>query len=232
MNIAAASATRLLLATSLALMIVQPAAQAESLFRAQASVTEEAQFVPRSLFTSPRAAQVGDIVTIKLNEIQNQQINATLRSQRKNENNETGSTVLNNAVRSVVGKIPFVNGRTAQGISRLLSVPSMDGIQNESQLTSATQAVKQTRLNDSISCQVVQVLPNGYLVVQGHKLSTMSKEQTDMFITGVVNPFYINRNNEIDSNRVANLQVMVGGKGVVSRNQSDGVISKVQQFFN
>ena len=53
-----------------------------------------------------------------------------------------------------------------------------------------------------------------------------------MIITGIVNPFYLNQQNEINSTQVANFQILMGGKGVITRQQNDSIFRKVFQLFN
>jgi flagellar basal body L-ring protein FlgH len=60
----------------------------------------------------------------------------------------------------------------------------------------------------------------------------MAKERTDMFVSGIVNPFYLTRMNEIDSQQVANLQFLTGGKGMISGQQREGLIGKMTQLLN
>jgi flagellar L-ring protein precursor FlgH len=91
---------------------------------------------------------------------------------------------------------------------------------------------KQYTYVDTVSCQVVQVLPNGFLVVQGRKSIFANQERQDLYITGIVNPFYLNSRNTISSNQVANLQMNVVGKGPLTRQQGDGVLGKYFQFMN
>jgi flagellar basal body L-ring protein FlgH len=60
----------------------------------------------------------------------------------------------------------------------------------------------------------------------------MSKERGELVVTGIVKPYYLDRNNRISSTQVANLQILQGGKGVISRQQNDGLANKIYQFFN
>jgi flagellar L-ring protein precursor FlgH len=74
---------------------------------------------------------------------------------------------------------------------------------------------------------VVQVLPNGNLMIQGRKTIAFAKEKADVYITGIVNPYFLNSENEIASQQVANMQVVVSGDGIISRTQNDSIFSKI-----
>jgi flagellar L-ring protein precursor FlgH len=146
---------------------------------------------------------------------------------KTHEVEENGSTFFNNFVRFYLGKVPFVRGNRIADV-----VPSFNGMSNNNNLTTQVQSNKQVRYTDSITCQVMQVLPNGHLIIQGKKAVQMNKELSDLYVTGIVNPYYIDRNNSIKSRQVGNLQFLMAGKGVISRQQNDGVVSKLNQFFN
>ena len=173
--------------------------------------------------------QVGDIVTITVNEITTLDTDAELSINRSQVINENGTNIFNATLGFFADKIPFI--RTDRVVDTL-SAPSFNGINNANNLSSQAESSRSSQLVTNITCQVVQVLPNGHLVVQGRKIVEVNKERDNLFVTGIVNPFFLNRQNQIASNQVGNLQLIQGGKGVVSRQQSDGIANKIYQFFN
>jgi flagellar L-ring protein FlgH len=205
--------------------------RAESLFRASAQY-DGMQPTPRSLFFQPAPRWVGDLVTIQLDEKTQSTITSTVRVDRKNtlQDNSTGLT--NNAVRSLLRKVPIISNNTADSIANRLALPSFDGLNDKQTVQSQAQSQKQSQIKDSITCQVTEVLPNGYLVVQGQKNVLMNKENTTLFVSGIINPYYMDRNNSIVSTRVGNLQMLAGGRGVISRQQGDGVASKLYHLLH
>ncbi|MBX2859612.1 MAG: flagellar basal body L-ring protein FlgH [Vampirovibrio sp.] len=210
------AAASLLLAISIASF--QGVGFCESLFRAGVSHSVNTPSTPRSLYTQPRPEHVGDIITIQLNETGQQQINGDLTLNRNQTVEDNQTSRVNDIIHS-------------WGVPNFINFPTFDGVVKNNNTTSRVQSLRNTILSDNITCQVIQVLPNGYLMVQGHKTIAMNKERQDMFVTGIVNPFYLNRNNQIASNQVGNLQVMIGGKGVLSRQQGDGMINKLYQLY-
>lgn len=195
-----------------------PQAQAESLFRAGISYQTMQAYTPRSLFSVPRPMNVGDVVTVTISETTNMNVQNVNSITRKRTLEETSSTVLN----GVIGKLT--------GIRHFL--PSLDGIENEQKIDVTARGQKVYTFQDSITCQVVQVLPNGHLVIQGKKSIYANGETQDLLVSGIVNPYFLNSRNTITSQQVANLQMNVVGKGVITRQQGDGVIGKYFQFFN
>jgi len=214
--------------TAIGLVCLLPVAQAESLFRTGTTYYEaQTGMAPRSLYTPPIAHNVGDVITILVKEKSSLKSDAELKITRTHEINENGTSLFNGTVGFLLDKIP--------GTSKLqekLTVPSFSGMDNSNQLGSKAESERTTELEDSITCQVVQILPNGHLMVQGQKTVQVNKERQDIILTGIVNPFYLDRRNQISSNQVANMQLLQGGKGVISRQQNDGFANKIYQFFN
>jgi flagellar L-ring protein FlgH len=217
----------LIVATGVAPVVVQ----AESLFRASANFTES-QPVPRSLFFQPAPKYVGDLVTIKLEETNQNNITSTVRIDRKSTLDENSTQLLNNATTDILRKVPIVGAGLAKTLGPKLALPSFNGQNDKQSVSSQAQTQKQTNYTDVITCQVQEVMPNGYLVVQGQKNVLMNKEEATLFVTGIVNPYYLDRNNQIGSRQVGNLQLLAGGRGVISRQQGDGLSSKLYHIMH
>ena len=218
----------LALLISLGLAQVAFHAQAESLFSGSAQYNSQAPLKPRSLFTPPIAREVGDLVTITVNETTTSDTTAELKITRSQVVNQNGSTMFNNMLGFMLGKVGLGNGI----VKNTLSAPNFNGLNNSNTQDSKAEALRNTTIADNITCQVVQVLPNGDLVVQGQKTVQYSKERGNLMVTGIVKPYYLDRNNQISSKQVGNFQMLQGGKGVISRQQNDGIANKLYQFFN
>jgi flagellar L-ring protein precursor FlgH len=220
--------TSLLAGGLLAPGMLPPTAHAESLFRASTTYNAQEPLRPRSLFTPPIAHEVGDLITITISEDANLDTTSELKITRNQTINENGSSLFNNMLNFMFGKLPFNTSK----VTNALQAPSFNGLDNNNQMDSKAETHRNTALTDSITCQVVQVLPNGDLVVQGQKTVQASKERSDLMVTGIVRPYYLDRNNQIASTKVGNFQIIQGGKGVISRQQNDGIANKIYQFFN
>jgi flagellar L-ring protein FlgH len=71
-------------------------------------------------------------------------------------------------------------------------------------------------LTANLSARVAQVLPNGYLVIEGTKRVQVSSENQVVTVRGVIRPVDLDLTNSISSNRIAQMEVLVNGKGVVN----------------
>jgi flagellar L-ring protein precursor FlgH len=181
--------------------------QAESLFKA--GVRQNISPVtPRSWFSSIRATSVGDLVTILIEDSTQMENTVELNSNKKTATEDKWSGILDKIL-------------PGKGV-----VPNVDGWGGSSKITNSATINHTNSIKQTITTQVVQVLPNGNLVIQGQKRIINSGERQDIIISGIVNPRHIDGEGSVKSDYVGNLQIAIVGKGTVSRAQSDGVMNK------
>ena len=63
--------------------------------------------------------------------------------------------------------------------------------------------------------RIAHVLPNGYLVLEGTKEVIVNSERQVVTLRGIARVMDLTSNNQIRSDRLANLEVRVQGKGIV-----------------
>jgi flagellar L-ring protein precursor FlgH len=114
----------------------------------------------------------------------------------------------------------------SSSISGLLGTPSAsNALQNIFSPSSArtlngqAQTSSDSTLTTSLSGRVVDVLPNGFLVIEAVRQMFMNNQHQTVIIHGVVRPGDIAANNAVPSTSISNLEVELKGKGVIS----DGV---------
>jgi flagellar L-ring protein precursor FlgH len=66
-----------------------------------------------------------------------------------------------------------------------------------------------------ISARVIELTPNGSMVVEGVKNIGVNSEKQTITVRGIIRPVDLTTANTISSNQVANLSLQVDGKGVV-----------------
>lgn len=183
---------------------------AESLFSLNASQTGFVE--PRPLFSSVRARNVGDVVTIIIEEV------PTLTDAGVYET-EKQSSVLEN----LTGALNTILKTNFKG-----ALNNTNGTMSVSGSTSTQRAIS---IKDKVAVQVIQLLPNGNLLVQGKKTLVSANERVDLLISGIVDPRWIDQSGEISSNQVANLQFAMSGTGTVSRGQNEGPIYRFMRYI-
>ena len=186
-----------------------PAVLAESLFSLGA--TQHYQGVPRSLFGGVQARQIGDLISIVMNENITLSDNLTYSAEKSSTTVDTFTSFLNKWF----------------GIS----LKGTDGFGGSNEVSNSAVGSRSMKLGDKIACQVVQQLPNGNLSVQGKKTIVNGNERMDFIVTGVIDPRWLNVNGEISSNNVSNLQFALSGRGSISRSQNEGIFNRFIKYL-
>jgi flagellar L-ring protein precursor FlgH len=105
------------------------------------------------------------------------------------------------------------------GRLKTTEVASLFGLHSAETLAGKGQATSTSKLRTSLAGRVVAVLPSGNLVVEAERSIVMNNERQNIVVRGVVRPGDITSDNTVVSNTLANLELEIKGKGVVS----DGV---------
>lgn len=84
------------------------------------------------------------------------------------------------------------------------------------------------KLTGDISVSVVEVLPNGNLVVRGEKVITINQGNEYIRISGMISPRDIDANNSISSKRIADAQISYVGDGPTN---DANVVGWLSRFF-
>lgn len=179
--------------------------QAESLFSLNAS--QNAMIEPKALFSSVRARGVGDLVSIVIDEAPSMQDTGTYSTVKQSSLAENLTKAFNSIFNTSIKDV-------------------LNGTEGNLSVTGETQLGRTMTLTDKVVAQVVQVLPNGNLLVQGKKSLVNQNERVDLIVSGIVDPKWINQSGEILSSHIANLQFAMNGAGTVSRGQNEGILDK------
>lgn len=157
------------------------------------------------LFEDNNARQVGDILTVAINE-------STEANER--EERALGKT---NAAGATLGF------RNAGGGSLDMEFNST-GRRN---FNGSAQLSSDRRFLDRITVTVVDVLPNGNLVIEGYRSRVVAGERRELRITGIVRPADIGAQNTVESRFVANFRISYRGHGPESRFVNQGWFSRM-----
>jgi flagellar L-ring protein precursor FlgH len=146
-----------------------------------------------NLFQDTRARQIGDILTIAISE------NTVANEQDQRNMNKTTNA---NAFFAWATK-----GRPGQ----LLSGNSSREFTGSAQLTS------NRVFTDRLAVTVVDMMPNGNLVIEGYRSRVVAGEERVLRITGVVRQYDIGVGDVVPSAAVANFRITYLGRGPESR---------------
>jgi flagellar L-ring protein precursor FlgH len=150
-----------------------------------------------SFSTDYKARNAGDLVTILLSDQFDSTSNNTIKQQR------TFGTSS-----AVTGLLGTVGARSR--LQNLLAANSAVNLNGQGQL-----AVNSS-LKTTLSGYVVEVLPNGILVVEAARDMNINNERQTILVRGLIRPGDLAADNSVPSSALSSLEVEVKGKGIVS----------------
>jgi len=143
-----------------------------------------------------RASQVDDIVTIVVTE--------TVSAVASGVTNTSRKSSAKNTITSLAGTLAADN-----------PLANLANLSNTQQLQGTGQTSRNMSISTTLSARVVDVTPNGTLVIEGLKDISVNSEKQTIRVRGLVRPADLNTANAVQSTRIADLTVQVNGKGVV-----------------
>lgn len=111
------------------------------------------------------------------------------------------------------------NSQVASLLGNLHAGNALQNLVNQSS-SDALNAQGTTQTNSSLSTvfggQVVDVLPNGMLVIEAARQVTFSQQTQTIVLRGLVRPEDISQQNQVSSTAISSLELEVRGKGIIS----------------
>lgn len=160
----------------------------------------------RTLFEDRRARYVGDTMHITIAE-------TTSASTKSNTNaSKTGS------ISASVPTVSGLPGKSLQGLSLEAS--------SSNTLAGKGDAAANNVFTGTITVTVIEVLANGNLLVSGEKQVSVGGGTEYIRLSGVVNPYFINAANTIESTKVADARIEYKESGVISEAQVMGWLAR------
>ncbi|MEP7354925.1 MAG: flagellar basal body L-ring protein FlgH [Acidobacteriota bacterium] len=95
------------------------------------------------------------------------------------------------------------------------ALSNLAGLSGTTALDGTGTTGRETSISTSLAARVTYVLPNGYLVLEGTKEVQVNSERQVVIVRGVARPADL-WDNTIQSDHLADLEVNVNGKGVVT----------------
>ncbi len=160
----------------------------------------------RPLFEDRRARFVGDTITISI---------AEKTAASKNSENKTSRT------QSIAASIPSVVGLPFKGLQGTnLAATDTNNFDGKGQNTSAND------FTGTLTVTVIEVYPNGNLLVSGEKQIGLKEGEEFVRFSGVVNPNNITSANTVVSTQVADARIEYKANGFLDSAQVMGWLGK------
>lgn len=167
------------------------------------------------LFTDNRARGVGDLVTVKVVETHSAVNQAKTETSRDSGVQARVDTFLGAPLHFGLDKI------WPGGFKPEVSASTKMDFQGEGTTSRSTQIIA------TITCRVVQVLPNGNLIIEGHREVKLNKEREYITLRGIVRPEDIGPDNSVLSTAISDAIIEYSGRGVVSEKQGPGFLTRI-----
>lgn len=162
----------------------------------------------RPLFEDRRARRIGDTITINLVERNTAQKSANANATR--------------------------NGNMTAGIGPINRLPlkGLNGLELEAEAESDFNgkgaAAANNVFNGTITVTVIDVYPNGNLLVSGEKMVAINQGNEFIRFSGVINPNNVTTANTVQSTQVADARIEYRGSGFIDESNTMGWL---QRFF-
>jgi flagellar L-ring protein FlgH len=174
---------------------------------------------PGSLWSEPaaraltgmdgNARRVGDLITVVISESTQTELTADTQTSR--------SSAVGAGVDALFGLENSLGKRASLSL----------GADSSASFAGTGETRAAGSLSGRLTCEVVSVLPNGNLVIQGSKDVRSNREVQRLVLEGVVRPRDIRMDNTVESELMANARIEFAGAGVVSDKQGPGVGQRV-----
>lgn len=161
----------------------------------------------RPLFEDTKARNVGDLLTIVLTE---------------NTDASKTATTTTNKESSVDMPLPTILGREGNRIFE-------NELEAGRDFSGSGDSAQSNSLTGTITVSVVDVYPNGNLLVRGQKNVWLNQGEEYVQVSGIVRPEDVSAANTVPSTRVANARIAYAGTGALADSNAQGWLSR---FFN
>jgi flagellar L-ring protein precursor FlgH len=184
----------------------------------------------RGMFADKRAKCVGDILTVVVQETQS--FNNTV-STTTNKTNTSNGGVASTLVSQFVTALPkTLLGKAASALGpamgpKNVTMPAVatsgtGGVNGANTFTGGGAIANSQTIAATAAVQVIDVLPNGNLVIEGLRQISYSKECQFAALHGVVRPYDITPANTVLSSNIANAQIQIVSEGALTDSQKKG----------
>jgi len=165
-------------------------------------------------FADGQAHKKGDTIIVDIVENSSSQTAASTTLERESE--------VSAGIPSSMGLLASLAARNPR-----LNPASLIGAETTNDFEGSGSSDRSTTLQGSLGARVVNVLPNGDLVISGQKNVKINNETQIMKVKGIVRPGDIGSDNRVESTYLSNADIEISGQGVISDKQKPGWMARI-----
>lgn len=177
-----------------------------------------------SMYHSRKASRVHDSVTIIVNESTSSEIASSNDLKRNSSNDMVLTSWLTPSLSGGLGTKQ--QGAAAGNASPTISYKNDRAHKSDSSID------RSQSFTSTLTGEVIEVYPNGYLVVEARKRININGEEQTVRVTGVVNPNHMDSNSGVKAEYIMDMAVTYTGNGPMTRMDRRGWGSKIIDFLN
>lgn len=179
----------------------------------------------RGLFKDLRAHQVGDLVTVNIVETSRASKKATTKTGRQSS--------IDAGITNALGWESKIKNLTSFGKEKVRGAFSNDTMfkaNMKNDFNGSGETTRDENMTASITAVVVDVAPNGNLLIRGTREVRVNNENQVITLTGMVRPEDISPDNTVLSSYIADARIAYSGRGPVSDKQRAGWLMRAVDF--
>ncbi|MDX2481891.1 MAG: flagellar basal body L-ring protein FlgH [Desulfuromusa sp.] len=166
------------------------------------------------MFVDLKGRTVGDIITVVIVE------NASASKEATTETDRTSS--MSAGITNFFGlEKNLENLNSAIVPSALINATTTNDFEG------GGKTARKENLVTTLTTQVIEVLPNGNLKIEGNKTVTVNSEMQIVKLSGIVRSADVSPHNMVDSKNILNARIAYYGDGVISDKQQQGWLVRI-----
>ena len=170
------------------------------------------------MYTDRKARSVGDILTVVVSE------SASVSASKRTKTDKKAS--IDAAVESFLWDPAASQGGMHNGSLPQVKMGGTNNFEGGGEINN-----KQT-ISARAAVTVVDVLPNGNLVIEGSRFVSYSGEEQYAILRGIVRPDDVSNANTVASSAIADARVEFISRGTITSNQRNGWFCRVIDIIN
>lgn len=178
------------------------------------------------LYGDEKARRIGDLVTVVIEE----KSSANKAAENKSAKSTSGSGSIS------IGHPYYTKddgtGEVRQPTAWTQAVVPAWSWQAGSDFSGGGQSSSEEGLNSTMTARVLDILPNGNLLLEGRRVIQLQEEKVEMVLTGMVRPRDVSADNVVSSSRIADAAIRYETAGPMSRDQKRGFLTRMVNWIN
>jgi len=169
----------------------------------------------KDMYSDDVARKIGDVLTISISEVSNMTNTSDRDMSKKTARDQNFDGEI--SIGGVIDSIPEVKFGSGTEYTNVFESEA----KNKNQRTFV----------DNVTVVVIDIMPNGNLIVSGTTTRNISDDIQEIEVSGIVRPSDINYSNTVSSKRIANFNIITKYKGVSAPYNKPGWLGRILDFI-